>query len=1050
MPSPVGEEGIISLGEYKSHATRSHNDVVEDHGREDMPTSATEEVGGEPEEGSPEYIRRKYFPSAPADDPSLAWLTSAPHPSTSSDTTPLRFDLTGTPIPPSVSLSLPTHLGLHHHAEGSHAGYTLDELLLLTRSSVSAQRSTVLEVLGRLIRGLGKGEFEIPAASVREHTGEDAQGQRPNGEKEEVRSRILAAGLEAISERGISSVIARGVDIVWACLVFWDQHFPSPSFPAVLKLATLDIFLGQVSTLLRQRVLPAHTHNQLLGVLQYLGCSGASVCTKIVATQGLIQGIMDTFLLTPYPTSDSLDSAVNLNPAALTLLRTLVSSSRENAKSLQGAMNPLLQYITLSPSSQYTSTLFVTLLTGTLRLYTTLANYGLYTNIASTAASYFSALTVNVKETAAEAQSLELVKAWTDLIRAWTVCAIDPHRTDPEHDILWSQVKAWDWAGDVLALRDNIPVPNGDGQGREWGIWAGIWRALAVWLDGSRINGIRGGEGERAELLRMLQPSFGEGKEREVLNVAVENMHSLLDNWKDEWDKLEDFAEVVDGAMKLWVASVPQRYSGGVTGKERPKLESPPFLLPFSMLSSLAAKLVSHSIWQHPNPRIHITRKLSDLLTTYLFLSLSLPGISSDLWVAQALCVLTRMGRGNEEAADGVFQRVVVLLVGEGASKALEPFLRVMVWGGDRKRAGEDDEVEEVTEYVAPLWSTPQSISLATTQIISTETTTHGLPLSSDWYFSPFDHLLRSSTSPVFKNLPSSWDFNETQVVRASLKLARSAMDILSRWKLRDFLIGRGEVVFGCMQVFMLEQGVGTVEGEEVFRDKEVGALMSDLLTPFTYSHLSSTNRDDDTDLDLEKSAARFLGAKTPFYQYYTDFLALYAATFPHPVFFSLLLPPTSQAYALDYRLLLWRDYPSVLKTITVQPNDMLVGRKGLGEWLWPVERDTSMLRAYLGVLKAGGVDGFVRLIAIHHIAANIWPEISPIISGYDEDRAANLLRAVLDMGADVVNEILTYGQDTETPLLPPKCYKIEWRKERKKCIGKLLGDEMRTRLISS
>ena len=58
---------------------------------------------------------------------------------------PLRFDLT-TPILPSVSLNLPTHLGLHHHAESS---YTLDEFILLTRSSISAQRSTILEVLGK-------------------------------------------------------------------------------------------------------------------------------------------------------------------------------------------------------------------------------------------------------------------------------------------------------------------------------------------------------------------------------------------------------------------------------------------------------------------------------------------------------------------------------------------------------------------------------------------------------------------------------------------------------------------------------------------------------------------------------------------------------------------------------------------------------------------------------------------------------------------------------------------------------------------------------------
>ena len=331
--------------------------------------------------------------------------------------------------------------------------------------------------------------------------------------------------------------------------------------------------------------------------------------------------------------------------------------------------------------------------------------------------------------------------------------------------------------------------------------------------------------------------------------------------------------------------------------------------------------------------------------------------------------------------------------MGEGASKALELFLRVMVWGGDRKRAGEVDEVEEVTEYVVPLWSTPRFISLATAQIIQTETTTHGLTLSSDRYFSPLDHLLRSATSPAFKNSASSWDFNETQVVHASLKLAKSAMDILSRWKLRNFLVGKEEVVFGCMQVFTLKQG-WTGEGEEVFRDKEVGALMGDLQFPFTYSHLSKNWRDN-ADLASEKSAACFLGAKTPFYQYYT---ALYAATFPRPVFFSLLLPPTSQAYAPNYRLLLWHDYSSVFKTIRMQPNDMLVGRKGLGEWLWPAERDTSMFCAYLGVLKAGGVNGFVKLIAIHHVAANIWPEISPVISRYDDDRAANLLRAVLDI----------------------------------------------------
>ena len=67
-----------------------------------------------------------------------------------------------------------------------------------------------------------------------------------------------------------------------------------------------------------------------------------------------------------------------------------------------------------------------------------------------------------------------------------------------------------------------------------------------------------------------LAPSHAptEGKEPEVFNAASEDMHTLLGDWNGEWDKLEDVAEVVDGSMKLWVASVPQRYSGEVTGKE--------------------------------------------------------------------------------------------------------------------------------------------------------------------------------------------------------------------------------------------------------------------------------------------------------------------------------------------------------------------------------------------------------------------------------------------------------------------------------------------------
>ena len=300
MPSPVGEEGVIDLREYKSHATNNHSNIVRGHGQEDMPTSVAKRVGEEPEEGSLEYIRRKYFPVCSC----LRSVSRVAHLCTPAlrlfryHTAPLwlnwhsypNFGLSPSPHLPWVASSC---------RRLSCWLYTGWASLFDPEQCQCAEKHS--------IRGLWKGEFEIPAAPVRKHISEDALGQRPNGEKEEVRSRILAAGLKAMSEQGSLSFIGRGVDIVWASLVFWDQYSPSPSPSTVLKLVTSDIFLSQISTLLRQRVLTALTHNQLMGILGYFTDSGASVCTKVLATRDLIQPQIST---------------INLNPAALALLRT--------------------------------------------------------------------------------------------------------------------------------------------------------------------------------------------------------------------------------------------------------------------------------------------------------------------------------------------------------------------------------------------------------------------------------------------------------------------------------------------------------------------------------------------------------------------------------------------------------------------------------------------------------------------------------------------------------------------------------------------------------
>ncbi|WEW57596.1 hypothetical protein PRK78_003063 [Emydomyces testavorans] len=123
-------------------------------------------------------LQTHYFPDIPPDVSSLSWLkpsddeppTSAYHPespATSLAPASLRFSLTGAILAPRTSLSLPTSIGLHHHAKDPEAaGYTIPELAILSRSSVPAQRCLAWQVLGRILYRLGKGEFGEKGSSL--------------------------------------------------------------------------------------------------------------------------------------------------------------------------------------------------------------------------------------------------------------------------------------------------------------------------------------------------------------------------------------------------------------------------------------------------------------------------------------------------------------------------------------------------------------------------------------------------------------------------------------------------------------------------------------------------------------------------------------------------------------------------------------------------------------------------------------------------------------------------------------------------------------------
>jgi RNA polymerase II-associated protein 1 len=150
---------------------------------------------------------------------------------------------------------------------------------------------------------------------------------------------------------------------------------------------------------------------------------------------------------------------------------------------------------------------------------------------------------------------------------------------------------------------------------------------------------------------------------------------------------------------------------------------------------------------------------------------------------------------------------------------------------------------------------------------------------------------------------------------------------------------------------------------------------------------------------------------------------------------------------APDYRKYLWGDFGHILKTIRTPIDQVISG--DLREYLWPLETDGLLLNAYLQALIKSPLDGFVRLIAVHHIACNVWPDLRGN-TNHATDKPSKLLSAVVEQGdGSVVKEILRYRNDHGQHLLPPACFEQDgdWKETRINFVGNLLGGAMQTRL---
>ncbi|KAG8698842.1 hypothetical protein FRC08_005665, partial [Ceratobasidium sp. 394] len=368
----------------------------------------------------------------------------------------------------------------------------------------------------------------------------------------------------------------------------------------------------------------------------------------------------------------------------------------------------------------------------------------------------------------------------------------------------------------------------------------------------------------------------------------------------------------------------------------------------------------------------------------------------------------------------------------------------------------------EADAIVSPIFPSSTALPRSAAQLSPSRANlgskSYGLPLRNDWTLLPLSHLLRSGTSPVFQALPSGWDSDEVDVVRTTLALTYARQFALSEFPTPR--LSGAEIVFGCMRVFMLEHGQPHDDSSsEIFRDGHVETMMRALLSGVSLGSTKDSRLIEPS--PLEAAASRHLSGQ-PFYQFYADLVGLYdAVSFAHPIFSRVLLPPLSMNYAIDYRRLFWGDYGHILRSVQTELPDVPSG--SLKEWLWPRDLDGEMIGWYWKALMKGGVTGFLRFVAVHHLAASLWPDLDGTDAGdlsanlgpasKDTERTRMIIGAMVHQaGPALFSAVVLYDQGQDVIVTYPECWEGrsldgERRKRRLEWAISLCGERVRGRL---
>ncbi|KAK9896770.1 hypothetical protein P389DRAFT_172165 [Cystobasidium minutum MCA 4210] len=429
------------------------------------------------DEDDPESIRQKYFPQEPLNT-SLDWMRDTSEQATpdSSDQADIRFDLEGY----SHTTGPEYHSSDSHRHAGSGDKLSLSELLALTKSAVMGQRVLAFQIL-------------LKAFTLHASAGERA-------------SEVLVTSdnVTAIIGSCARGLVDKSVGVMAAAMALIEQYatlgrtrLNTAAAILTVKPAPLETFSYLLST---NYELPHLSALACLHILvSLLDTREDFVSTEIVEAPHLLENIGHTFLQVPWPPGPK---SVLPEPEACQLFSIIISISRANAEALitRRIEQSALRFIAVHPWNLEGTELQdrgYKLSSKAMDVFTAYARYGMGCSAFSNSASLFREIQDFIDEKPFE--NIDFTRSWLDLVEAWSFCAIDPHSTIPEHDILWAETK--DWGNHLFDLLLAVGR-KGDA---DLALSRRLIAALSAWLEGSSKH-------DKPAYADMINKLNGEGK----------------------------------------------------------------------------------------------------------------------------------------------------------------------------------------------------------------------------------------------------------------------------------------------------------------------------------------------------------------------------------------------------------------------------------------------------------------------------------------------------------------------------------------------------------